>query len=806
MKFKIVYLVIGLFLLAESLLAQGKISGVVVDNKNGAVLRDAMVRVLSLKDSSVVKGAMTDAGGGFVIADVGKGKYFLEVSYLGYATFKKRVEVKGDLAVDTVRLRTDGYATDEIKVEDETPDMTFDDEKKVFDVDKIQMVKGGTVLDVLKKVPMVDVDQNDVVSLRGSSKVLILIDDKPMKFSSLRQVPADAVKNVEVITNPSAKYEAEGVTGIINIVMREKVAGVVGYNGYLYTGVRPDLKGGYGSLGLNLNKGKLSYFVNGGGGVFNYDNASNSRTVYESPASTFESNSDGNGKSKYGFVSLGAEYQLLKDHSVGTDLNFNKNFYDHSMGGLSKTLYGTGLQGLSYQNSYVGNGDFLNWGASLYYSGKFDKIGRELSVDTYFGKEDSKNIGDQYQQYYDSLGLPAVNPYKQRSETNNNNWNVKLQADYTNPFNDKTKFETGYKGTFRKNDNDYIYDTLDYSVNGYVRSLDASNRFKLNESINSAYGTFSHKIKNFKFKVGLRVEHTHTNGELFTTGFEFKKDYFDLFPSLSLSQKVGLANEFQLSYSRRITRPNIWRLNPFINRYNSRFVSFGNPELLPEFTNSMELSYNYFSTIISATTSIFYRKSYDVITNYSYLIDSITTASTYRNGAGATAYGSDVILRSNAFKWMNLNATFSFYQTKFDGDVLTEFKSEEGFAWRANIRATFTVGELFSLEAYYNYNGKRYNATGFNEPVQNFDISISKKFIKNKMTVSLRAEDIFKTRKWASEKDGVGFKSYSSSTYDSRVVYLNISYNFGNTDKYYQKSKKTKQNENENQDSKESTQ
>jgi outer membrane receptor protein involved in Fe transport len=263
-------------------------------------------------------------------------------------------------------------------------------------------------------------------------------------------------------------------------------------------------------------------------------------------------------------------------------------------------------------------------------------------------------------------------------------------------------------------------------------------------------------------------------------------------------------NEFQLSYSRRITRPNIWRLNPFVNRYNSRFINYGNPELQPEFTNSFELSYNYFSTAISATTSLFYRRSNDVITVYSYLTDSITTATTYRNGAGSTAYGSDVILRSNAFKWMNLNSTFSFYQTKFDSDALTDYKSEEGFAWRANIRSTFTIGELFNLEAYYNYNGKRFNATGFNEPVQNFDVSISKKFLNNKMTISFQAEDIFNTRKWASERNGIGFKSNSSSTYDSRVVYLNVSYNFGNTDKYYQKSKKSKKNENENQDTKES--
>jgi outer membrane receptor protein involved in Fe transport len=800
--FAAVVVIISLF--KYDVFAQVKISGVVVDNKDGSTLTDAMVRVLKLKDSSVVKGAMTDAGGGFVILDVSKGKYFLEVRYLGYSTFRKRVELKEDLLIDTVRLRTDGYATEEIKVEDETPDMKFDDEKKIFDVDKIASAKGGSVLDILRKIPMVDVDQSDVVSLRGSANVLILIDNKPMKFSSLRQVPADAVKNVEIITNPSAKYEAEGVTGIINIVMREKVKDVVGYNGYLYTGLRNDLKSGYGNAGLNLNKNKWSYFINGGGGIFHFENTSVSQTVYDLPASTFKSNSDGHGQNKYGYISLGAEYEILKDHSIGTDVYFNKSLYDNSNLGLSKTYNDAGMLSSNYTNGNDINGNFLNLGASLYYTGKFDKIGKELNVDTYFGKEDSQNDGYQFQQYYDSLGLPIINPNKQRSSTNNNNWNVKLQADYTNPFNELTKFETGYKGTFRMNDNDYAYDTLDYSVKGYVRSPEASNRFKLNESINALYGTFSHKIKNFKFKVGLRMEHTHTVGDLFTTGFEFTKDYFDLFPSLSLSQKIGLVNEFQLSYSRRITRPNIWRLNPFVNRYNSRFLSFGNPELQPEFTNSFELSYNYFSNIISATTSLFYRRSNDVITTYSYLVDSITTATTYRNGAGSTAYGSDLILRSSAYKWMNLNATFSFYQTKFDSDALTDYKSEEGFAWRANIRSTFTIGELFILEAYYNYNGKRFNATGFNEPVQNFDISISKKFLKNKMTISFQAEDIFNTRKWASERNGIGFKTNSSSTYDSRVLYLNVSYNFGNTDKYYQQSKKNKKNENENQDTKES--
>jgi hypothetical protein len=188
------------------------------------------------------------------------------------------------------------------------------------------------------------------------------------------------------------------------------------------------------------------------------------------------------------------------------------------------------------------------------------------------------------------------------------------------------------------------------------------------------------------------------------------------------------------------------------------------------------------------------------MSNYSYVIDTITTVTTYRNGAGAQSYGSDFIVRTSALKWLTVNATFSMYQSKFEGSVLNDYKGEEGFSWRANIRSSIKVGEFLNIELYYNYNGKRFNATGFNEPMQNLDIGINKEFFKKKLTIGLRAEDVFNTRKWGSENNGLGFRSVNSSTWDSRLLFINISYNFGNTDEYYQKSKKTKQNENENQD------
>jgi outer membrane receptor protein involved in Fe transport len=805
LSFSISVILISIFI-STIVFAQGKISGMVYDSKDGSALKDVTVKVLKLKDSSLVKGTATDEKGGFVIEGIGYGKYNLVFSYIGYKNLYKKInlsETNTVINLDSVKLSTEGYSTEQINVESDIPDMKFEDEKKIFNVEKLTSTKGGTALDVLKKVPMIDVDMNDNVTLRGSANVLILIDDKPMKFASLRQIPADAIKNVEIITNPSAKYESEGVTGIINLVMQDKKPDVVGYNGYTYTGIRSDVKGGYLGAGINVKMGKWSYFINGGGGRFDRKNNSFTNTYYDNPVSSFESYSDGTGISKFGYGSIGAEYEITKGHSIGTDININPYTYTNLNTGKSRSYNLLGYLTSLYDNNSDGDGEYSNYGVSLYYNGKFKKPGRELNIDLYLGKDINDYSNNQLQQYYDSLLSPIPGPNKQKSSTNNKNTNVKLQADFTNPFSDQTKLETGYKGIFRDNDNDYIYDTLNYSYGGYIRNTGLTNHFKLNESINAVYGTLSHKIKDFKFKIGLRLEHTHTYGELITNGDNFTKDYTNLFPTVSVSQKIGTMNEFQLSYSRRITRPNIWRLNPFVNRYNNRYIYYGNPELQPEFTNSFELSHNFFTNFITVTTSLFYRKSYDVMSNYSYIIDTTTTVTTYRNGAGAQSYGSDFIVRTSALKWLTVNATFSMYQSKFEGSVLNDYKGEEGFSWRANIRSTVKVGEFLNIELFYNYNGKRFNATGFNEPMQNFDIGINKEFFKKKLTIGLRAEDVFNTRKWGSENNGIGFRSVSSSTWDSRLLFINISYNFGNTDEYYQKSKKTKQNENENQDEKE---
>lgn len=783
-----------------------KISGLVKDKKDLNPVTDAVVLLFKNNDTIKIAGTSTNGKGLFEFTNLEFGKYKIEISYIGYSIAKiKNIildEKNPDIHLDSIKLSAGTYNTEEIVVEDEKPLMTLNDDKKVFNIDKMISTKGGTALDVLKKLPMIDVDAQDNVTLRGSANVVILIDNKPMKFASLRQLPADAIKNVEIITNPSAKYEAEGVTGIINIVLKENENRGIGYNGYLYSGFRNNESFNIGAS-VDLKKNKWTFFLYGGGGRYKFKSDNTSDITYFQPPSYFNSISTGDGESKYYYTGFGAEYELKKGHSIGFDSYYNKGNYNNDFNTNNYQYNFSHILSSYYTNLYNSDGQSDNIYATLYYNGKFDKLGKELNIDVTYSKFGNKNDSRQNIKYYDSLLIPAsLNPSLQLNSTNDNNPTFKVQLDLSYPVNEKTRFETGYKGTVRTGDNDYSSDTLNYILNTYVRNYNVTNHFKMTDYINALYGTFSQRIKNFRFKLGLRLEHTLSDGTLITSNDSFSKNYLDYFPTVTFSQKIGQSHELQLSYSRRITRPNSYRLNPFVRRSNLKFIYFGNPELEPEYSDSYELSYIFISNLINITPVGFYRRTTNVISTYSYLQDS-STITTYKNGGNGYSYGMDFIISSRALKWWNINSTFSFYNTKYDAGSVNDYSNEEGFSWKANIRSFFTIGELFNFEVYYNYNGKKFNATGFNEPSGSLDVSINKLFFNKKLTIGIRGEDLFKTNVWESETNGLGLKSSYKYNWDSRGVYLNINYRFGNSDDYYKKSKNTKQNENEKSDSNE---
>lgn len=782
----------------------GKISGSVRESGSNSPLT-AIVKLFT-NDTVLVKGAECSPEGKFELDALQYGSYKLEVSFMEYTTLEIDniiINAANPMrSFDTLQLKKNNITTDEILVEGEKNLFTLSGDKKIFDVKQSTITKGGNALDVLKKVPMVDVDMNDNVSLRGSQNVKILIDDKPSKYASLKQVPADGIQKVEIITNPSAKYEAEGVTGIINLVMKKNNG--LGYTGSINLGMQH--KDRYdGSVDINFKKSKWTMFGSvylGSSSNFNY--TEEGTIDYYKPVSRISITGKGSSSNKYFYTQGGLEYEFLKGNTLGLEGYLYGGDWSQSNISRDDNLNSNlGLESYNLLNTDAG-GIWQGSVLSLYYTGKLDDKGKELSGHVTLSKNRNGNNDNLHREDYDGNGnFTLINPYLQYDQTNNLANNVTAQLDYIHPFNDVTKLEAGYKGIFRRNDNDFASDSMDYLVNGFVRNTGNSNHFKLNEYINAVYGVFSSTVAGINYKLGFRLEQTNVKGDLFTEGKNFKKNYLDYFPTMSLSRKFGNTHQLQLSYSRRITRPGIWRLNPFISKNDPKVYWSGNPDLNPEFTNAFELSYSLFTPVVTVTPMLFFRQTKDVMSTYSYVIDSNIIMMTYRNARGAKAYGMDLVLGSNPLDWLRLNGTLSLYNTKYDDEPISDYAGEEGFSWRGNLRATLNLGALFNVEMYYNYIGKKIVAQGYNIPRHNFDIGLSRNFIKDKLSVSLKANDVFKTANYGMDLHSSDFSGSHRYTMDSRTISLNFSYKFGNTDEQYQKKKRVRQNTNETNDQEE---
>ena len=786
----------------------GKISGKVTDNNSQPL--EADVKLLNQTDSLFVSGAKCDANGIFSIENIPFGSYKMEVSFTGYS----KVDINNialnnsnpSRVFDTLKLGNQNVTTDEILIEEDKGLIQLGPDKKIFNVSKSELNKGGTALDVLKKTPLVDVDINDNVSMRGSQNVKILIDDKPSRYASLKQVPADAIERIELITNPPAKYEAEGVTGIINIVMKK--SDKVGFTGNLNGGANYIEKlSGWGGIDLNIKKKKTALFGNFYSGtwanVFSYNSVT---SYFTQPATSLNSFGSGNNHGYWIWAQSGIEYEFSEGKSMGFEGSLGTGKWYNSDNGTGQNLNSSSLVTSYYDQANNRDGLWENFTGSMYFNNKM-KEGRELSGDITYSRNRNENRFAMLKQDYDSLSFPSNDtPLDQRDSTQFKNSNLNVQTDFTLPVSKISKIETGYKGTFRVNDNNFHSDTLNYSLNNYVTNNLTQNHFKLNEYINALYGVFSSSIgADFSYKFGVRVEQTDTKGELLSQEIDFTQSYLDVFPSASLSQKIGKTHQLQLAYSRRVTRPNIWRLNPFFRKWSPRFAVVGNPALKPEYSDSYELSFMFFSKIATFTPLLFYRQNHDVISNYSFLADSNVTVTTYRNAAGSKAYGTDLLINSSPLKWLSLNGTLSLYNTEFDSDpLMTDYASEDGFSWRANLRSTLSFKELFNVELYYTYTGKKINAQGIEIPSSYFDIALSRSFLDETLTISLKAGDVFNTAKWGQEVYANDYTQKLNNDWSSRQASLNLSLKFGNTDQAYQKNKKVKQNSNEKSDQQDS--
>ena len=760
-------------------------------------------------NGNLVKGAITDLDGNYIIQDVGKGSYTMKVSYVGYRTVEKKINVDGSKNMTlNLSMREDTELLDEVEIVAEKPQMIFDIDKRIFNADHDLTSLGGSASDLLSNIPSIEVDSEGTVSLRGDEGVTIWINGKDSGLTSdnqsqiLEQLPAETIDRVEVITNPSSKYSSEGSAGIINIILKKNIN--IGYYGGVQA--RATTAGMYNASGnINYSKGKWDMFLNVGyrhhnGKSEGYDNRTMNDGTYLNQTSA------GKRKGDNMFTRLGVTFHpTYKD-----DISLN-GFGMFGGGSNNRTInYLSNMPG-TYQSAVrktLGNDDMNGGNISMDYMHRF-------SEKSYLSASASYNVwgmdgSTDYLQDSQYADRTESSVQKQSSHMNNNGW--EFTADYSNQITENHKIETGYKGELRS-EHSPIETMSGTSYGNLVPQNNLYNDFRYDSDIHALYVSYSGKINNFGIQAGLRGEYTltdavtkykNTDGEImFDT---YKTDYLDLFPSLFLSYSLPNNNEIQVNYTRRLRRPRGHMLNSFRNITDSTNISYGNPSLSPQYSNVFEVNYIKTWGLHTLTASAYYRGADNVFERITYMDENEIMNTTWFNVTESKSIGVELVAKNKLFNnILDLTTTVNLYYFKLDGfefydsrtgNLLATGDSEENFSWDARMIANVKLPYDINLQVTGRYRSKRTVAQGYRKPSYSLDAGLRKSFLDNRLSVAVNARDLLDSRKRQSITIGDDFRQESSNSFIGRNIGITISYSFGNLKEMLKKQANRPQNSN----------
>ncbi|UBD75000.1 TonB-dependent receptor family protein [Parabacteroides goldsteinii] len=789
----------------------GKIKGIVMDGELGGPLEFVTVQVKAKGSDKIVQGSVTGSDGNYTIGGLKKGEYVVTFSYIGYEEVSKNISISSDnqiLSLGELTLAEDANQLGEVEVVAKRPQMRFEIDRKVFDATQDIAAEGGSASDLLSNIPSVEVDNEGSVSLRGNSSVTIWINGKASGLTAdnqsdiLDMMPAGDIKQVEVITNPSARYSPEGTAGIINIILKDDRK--PGYYGSVKVGA--DTDGGYQASGnINYSSSKVDAYANlnyrnrefKGGGITSRLNTTDN--------SFLDQTNDSKRQHNNWFGRFGATWHITKSD----DLAFNvtgmtgggdnsENIHYNSIDSHKNTIY-------TSDRITNGDSDMKMYNLELNYVHKFSENSNiDLMVSNNQWRRDGMNIFRQSTVYTDPS--QTANPLYQTQENDIKDKTWEVQADYTNKISDMARIEAGYKGTFQRNASPV--DTYTGTTAEDIRQDESLyNRFLYNQDVHALYMTYGGKWDKLSYQAGLRGEYWRVdtrsldfdqefNGKASET---FEKDYFKLFPSAFISYALPKNNELQVNYTRRLRRPWGGQLNSFRNISDASNISFGNPELTPEYSHSFEL--NYIKSWESGHTlslSGYYRSTDDVIQRIRFLnMEDNVMYTTSENVAKSQASGLEIVGKDKLFKILDLTTTVNLYYSKLDGfsylpqgaETPVIGDTDESFAWNVRMIANFSLPWGVSLQGTGNYNSKQLMAQGHREPNYSVDLGLRKSFLSDKLTLSINARDLLDSRKFRTVTAGDGFWQDSENWRGGRRVGFTLTYNFGNMNKKKDKSK-----------------
>lgn len=709
-----------------------------------------------------------------------------------------------DKDLGNIKLTEDAVKLQDVTVVSTAPTLKMDIDKKTYNVTKDIVSAGGTALDAMRNVPSVQVDIDGNVKLRNATPQLY-IDGRPTTLS-LDQIPADAIQSVEVITNPSAKYDASGGNaGILNIVLKKNKKS--GYNGNLMTGVNS--RGGY-NLGGNFNvrQGKFNVtsalMVNA---MKNKAEGTTSRTTFGKDTTHIYQNNTDKTNGAFIFGKLGVDYYITNRTTISlSGIKVHGKFEPNSMIRTDSLDKLGNLLNYNERNT-SGERNFNATGVQFGIVHNFAKEGAQLTFDgnVFSGKNNSLS---QYTTNYYTNKDQLVGNTVQKQVADGTNQFTTLQTDYVNPITKKTKLEAGLRAQLRKLSNNN--DTYLQAANGdWIKNSAATNNYSNTDNVFAAYSTITSSIKDFGYQIGLRAEASNYDGLMTNTGQKFSNKYpISLFPSIFLSQKLKKNQELQLNFSRRINRPNFFQIIPFTDSTDLSNITRGNPNLVPEFTQSFEFSYSKsFKPGNSLLISLYYKHTDNLITRYLdssysstgklYLINS------FINAASSYNYGAEITSINKVAKWWDLTSNVNIYQSQINvSNVSGAVQQDAMVSWFGKLNNTFKLNSKLSLQLSGVYQSKtnlpvsqgggmmgppgmqaQSSSQGYIKPNWGIDIAIKKTFMKNDAaSVSLSISDIFRTRATTQISTSPYFYQEYYRLNNPQMVSVNFAYRFGKLD------------------------
>lgn len=762
--------------------------GTVIDSLTERPVEYASIAVFSMRDSALVGGGITDTKGYFEIKLKHPGKYYLTIDFIGYekaiiSPVAMRPDQGPEKDLGKIFLAPSATSLDGVEIVADKPLVELSIDKKVVNVEQNLTTAGGTALEVLENVPGVEVDQDGNVSLRGSGNVTILIDGRPSTLagadskSVLEQIPASTIESVELITNPSAKYRPDGMVGIINIILKKRKG----------TGLNSLLSFSYGTW----DRYSASYSMNYSTDKFNVYGSYNYR----------DDQHPGSGEGSFIYYNNDDYHFLNQDidmtrGNVGHSFKFGGDWYiskNTSLGGSfgARLMGGQDTENAlswyrnindsiteAYYNKAIEDESRINYDAGISFQHKFKKPGQKLNIDAYYSYSDDVDTTFNRLNYLESdletvISSDKNDWYYAIAPTLHDIYNLKI--DYVHPFNDSTKLEAGFDGSWTSMDMKSEYLDYDFSGQEYLFDSVRSNHFLFDEEIKAIYLNYSTKIKNWGLSLGVRGEMASTNARQ-KDSTDNIRDYNSIYPTGALSYKFSKSQELMLTYSRRINRPRARSLDPFIDYSFYPNLRTGNPYLDPEYINSFELTYAKYSKRGTFMPSLFYKQVYDVMTRYRINYGDSLFLMTWENYNSAISYGAELIYTYKLTPWWNTSISCSWYRVELDGSNVETDITGDSYGWNGRLNNQFRFKNNWEAQLSGFVRGPRFTGQANVRPFYMFDAAVKKSFFNKKLEVSLRARDLFNTAKFRIDFEDDSYEFHMKHQRSGTVLYLGLTW------------------------------